>query len=67
MFSYIRKYASKNKYDKRILEFQLKGNVAKKLFEEHGFNKIKKRGSNKRGNNLCLTNKIKKINLQLYE
>ncbi|WP_415308654.1 HAD-IIIC family phosphatase [Candidatus Pelagibacter sp. Uisw_099_02] len=69
MFSYIRKYASKNKYDNVIGEFinTEKNIVAKKLFEEHGFNKIKKRGSNKIDTYLCLTNKIKKINLELYE
>ena len=69
MFNYIRKYALKNKYDNIIGEFinTEKNIVAKKIFNEHGFVKVNKKSIKKTHTYLCLTNKVKKINLDLYE
>jgi FkbH-like protein len=67
MFNHVREYAIKNKFTNIVGEFinTEKNIVAKELFNEHGFNKVNKK------NNIetykCLTNKIKKINLDLYE
>ena len=69
MFNYIREYASKNKYDNIMGEFinTKKNIVAKDLFETHGFNKE----SNNTKKNIikysCITKKIKKIKLEIYE
>ena len=69
MFNYIRKYALKNKYDNIIGELinTEKNIVAKKIFNEHGFVKVNKKSIKKTHTYLCLTNKVKKINLDLYE
>ena len=67
MFNHVREYATRNKFTNIVGEFinTEKNIVAKELFNEHGFNKVSKK--NKIETYTCLTNKIKKINLDLYE
>ena len=67
IFGYIKKYALKNKYSNIIGEFisTEKNIVAKNLFTEHGFKKVKNK--NKVLTFLCKTKNIKQKNIKLYE
>ena len=70
IFSYIKKYALKNKYRNIIGEFieTDKNIVAKKLLEEHGFKKIIIKKNIKKVQMLsCKIKDIKQINVELYD
>ena len=70
IFIHIKEYALKNKYINIVGEFieTEKNIVAKKLFEEHGFNKrINKENNKKKIIFSCKVKNIKQKNIELYD
>tara|TARA_X000000368_G_C22803638_1_gene611465 strand:+ start:50 stop:655 length:606 start_codon:yes stop_codon:yes gene_type:complete len=69
MFSYIKDYAQKKRYDTIVGEFidTEKNIVAKKLLEQHGFKKIKNKKSIKNQMFSCKIKDIKQKNVELYD